>query len=63
MKLKLNVCILFYLLNKKILGQFFESCLSANNEDKLIKEIITLYSYKIKSLDPAANILYFYNLL
>lgn len=46
--------------NKKIFGQFLESCLSANNEDKLIKEIIKLDSYKIKGLGPAvANILYF----
>ena len=34
--------------------------MSANNEDKLIKEIIKLDSYKIKGLGPAvANILYF----
>jgi hypothetical protein len=46
--------------NKKIFGQFLESCLSANTEDKLVKEIIKLDSYKIKGLGPAvANILYF----
>ncbi|GEQ22965.1 hypothetical protein CBU02nite_34710 [Clostridium butyricum] len=46
--------------NKKIFGQFLQSCLSANTEDKLIKEIIKLDNYKIKGLGPAvANILYF----
>lgn len=46
--------------NKRIFGQFLESCLSANNADKIIKEIIKLDNYKIKGLGPAvANILYF----
>ena len=46
--------------NKKLFGQFLESCLSANSADKIIKEIIKLDSYKIKGLGPAvANILYF----
>lgn len=46
--------------NKRIFGQFLESCLSTGNPDKLIKEIIKLDSYKIKGLGPAvANILYF----
>ncbi|TDT63647.1 hypothetical protein [Fonticella tunisiensis] len=46
--------------NKKIFGQFLESCLSANSADKIIKEIIKLDNYKIKGLGPAvANILYF----
>lgn len=46
--------------NKKIFGQFLETCLSSNNENKLIKEIIKLDSHKIKGLGPAvANILYF----
>ncbi|NJD01130.1 MAG: hypothetical protein FIA99_00680 [Ruminiclostridium sp.] len=46
--------------NKRIFGQFLEACLSANNADKLVKEIIKLDGYKIKGLGPAvANILYF----
>lgn len=46
--------------NKRIFGQFLENCLSANNADKIIKEIIKLDEYKIKGLGPAvANILYF----
>ncbi|MDD7793305.1 hypothetical protein [Clostridium sp. 'White wine YQ'] len=46
--------------NKKIFGEFLESCLSATSSEKLIKEIIKLDSYKIKGLGPAvANILYF----
>lgn len=46
--------------NKKLFGQFLESCLSANSSDKIIKEIIKLDSYNIKGLGPAvANILYF----
>lgn len=46
--------------NQKIFGQFLESCLSTNNPDKIVKEIIRLDSYKIKGLGPAvANILYF----
>lgn len=46
--------------NKRIFGQFLESCLTANSGDKLIKEIVQLDSYKIKGLGPAvANILYF----
>lgn len=46
--------------NKKLFGQFLESCLSATNEDKIINEIIKLNSYNIKGLGPAvANILYF----
>jgi type II restriction enzyme len=46
--------------NKRLFGQFLESCLSANNADKIVKEIIKLDSYKIKGLGPAvANILYF----
>lgn len=46
--------------NKRLFGQFLESCLSANSVDKIIKEIIKLDSYKIKGLGPAvANILYF----
>lgn len=46
--------------NKKLFGQFLESCLSANSADKIIREIIKLDSYKIKGLGPAvANILYF----
>lgn len=46
--------------NKRLFGQFLESCLSANSADKIIKEIIKLDSYKIKGLGPAvANILYF----
>jgi type II restriction enzyme len=46
--------------NKRLFGQFLESCLSANSADKIIKEIIKLDSYKIKGLGPSvANILYF----
>lgn len=46
--------------NKRSFGQFLESCLSATNPDRIIKEIIKLDSYKIKGLGPAvANILYF----
>lgn len=46
--------------NKRIFGQFLESCMSANTADKIIKEIIKLDEYKIKGLGPAvANILYF----
>lgn len=46
--------------NKKIFGQFLETCLSASTSDKLIKEIKKLDSYNIKGLGPAvANILYF----
>jgi len=46
--------------NKRIFGQFLESCMSTNSVDKLIKEIIKLDSFNIKGLGPAAaNILYF----
>ena len=46
--------------NKKLFGQFLESCLSANSAERIIKEIIKLDSFKIKGLGPAvANILYF----
>lgn len=46
--------------NKRIFGQFLESCLSASSADRLIKEIIQLDGHRIKGLGPAvANILYF----
>ena len=46
--------------NKAVFGQFLDSCLKANKEEQIIKEIIKLSSYKIKGLGPAvANILYF----
>lgn len=46
--------------NKRIFGQFLETCMSANTSDKLVKEIIKLDSYQIKGLGPSvANILYF----
>jgi len=46
--------------NKAIFGQFLESCLKANKEDQIIREIIELSHYTIKGLGPAvANILYF----
>lgn len=46
--------------NKRAFGEFLGSCLSATNEDRLIKEIIKLDGYNIKGLGPAvANILYF----
>ena len=46
--------------NKRIFGQFLESCYNAKNEEQVIKEIIALDEHKIKGLGPAvANILYF----
>lgn len=46
--------------NKRLFGQFLESCLSANSADKIINEIIKLDGHKIKGLGPSvANILYF----
>lgn len=46
--------------NKQAFGQFLENCLTAKNEDQIIKEIIKLDSLKIKGLGPAvASILYF----
>ena len=46
--------------NKRLFGQFLETCLSANSADKIIKEIMKLNSCNIKGLGPAvANILYF----
>lgn len=46
--------------NKAIFGQFLESCLKANREEQIIKEIIKLSECNIKGLGPAvANILYF----
>ena len=46
--------------NKIIFGQFLESCLKANKEEQIIKEIIKLSNQNIKGLGPAvANILYF----
>ena len=46
--------------NKIIFGQFLESCLKANKEEQIIKEIIKLSNQNIKGLGPSvANILYF----
>ena len=46
--------------NKIIFGQFLESCLKANKEEQIIKEIIKLSNQNIKGLGPAvANIIYF----
>lgn len=46
--------------NKRIFGQFLESCLNTNSEDRIIREILTLSQQGIKGLGPAvANILYF----
>lgn len=46
--------------NKSIFGQFLESCLKANTEKQIIREIIKLSSCGIKGLGPSvANILYF----
>lgn len=46
--------------NKIIFGQFLESCLNANKEDQIVREIIKLSQQNIKGLGPAvANILYF----
>lgn len=46
--------------NKSIFGQFLESCLKANREEQIIKEIIKLSHCNIKGLGPSvANILYF----
>lgn len=46
--------------NKTIFGEFLESCLNANKEEQIIKEIMKLSQQNIKGLGPAvANILYF----
>jgi len=46
--------------NKSIFGQFLESCLKANREKQIIKEIVKLSHFNIKGLGPSvANILYF----
>ncbi len=46
--------------NKSLFGQFLESCLKANKEEQIIKEITKLSNQNIKGLGPAvANILYF----
>lgn len=46
--------------NKRAFGSFLEACLTAGTADKLIREILTLDSCRIKGLGPAvANILYF----
>ncbi len=46
--------------NKTIFGQFLESCLKANREEQIFKEIIKLAEGNIKGLGPAVtNILYF----
>lgn len=46
--------------NKRAFGSFLETCLTAGTADKLIREILTLDSCRIKGLGPAvANILYF----
>ncbi len=47
-------------INKTIFGQFLESCLKANKEEQIIKEIVKLSNQNIKGLGPAvANIFYF----
>jgi len=46
--------------NKKYFGQFLDSCLNTNEEEKLLREIVKLDKRNIKGLGPAlANILYF----
>jgi type II restriction enzyme len=46
--------------NKLVFGQFLESCLKANREEQIIKEILKLSHQAIKGLGPSvANILYF----
>lgn len=46
--------------NKSIFGQCLESCLNANKEKQIIREIIQLSHCNIKGLGPSvANILYF----
>lgn len=46
--------------NKCSFGSFLQSCLLANNDKKVVDEIIKLHEKKIKGLGPAvANILYF----
>ncbi len=46
--------------NKSVFGQFLESCLKANREEQIIKEIVKLSHHNIKGLGPSvANILYF----
>jgi type II restriction enzyme len=46
--------------NKAAFGRFLENCLTCSTADKLVREILTLDSRRIKGLGPAvANILYF----
>lgn len=46
--------------NKSSFGSFLQVCLLANNDKKVVDEIIKLHEKKIKGLGPAvANILYF----
>ncbi len=46
--------------NKRLFGQFLESCIKANKENQILEEILKLDQKKIKGLGPAvANILYF----
>lgn len=46
--------------NKRIFGEFLERCMTVSDEDRILREIIRLDSFKIKGLGPAvANILYF----
>lgn len=46
--------------NKIAFGQFLENCLSAKDEEKVLKEIVKLDELRIKGLGPAvASILYF----
>lgn len=46
--------------NKYAFGQFLENCLSAKDEEKVLKEIVKLDELRIKGLGPAvASILYF----
>jgi type II restriction enzyme len=46
--------------NKSVFGQFLESCLRADREERIVKEIIALSNHNIKGLGPSvANILYF----
>jgi type II restriction enzyme len=46
--------------NKAAFGRFLESCLCCSTADRIIREVLTLDSRRIKGLGPAvANILYF----
>ncbi|MBL7800703.1 MAG: type II restriction endonuclease [Chitinophagales bacterium] len=46
--------------NKTAFGQFLENCISAKNEEQVLREIVRLDALKIKGLGPAvASIIYY----